>query len=71
MLVLNAAQRATYWRAYQLARHLAPIGHQVTLIAASRDRRLGMVAKTEGILPWLNCPICSRARFGRDGIPGM
>ena len=41
MLVFNTVGKGTWWRAFHLARHLTQRGHQVTLMAMSRQRRLG------------------------------
>jgi glycosyltransferase involved in cell wall biosynthesis len=41
MLVCNTVGKGTYWRALHFARHLVRRGHQVTLMAMSRRRRIG------------------------------
>lgn len=40
MLLYNLVGKGTYWRALQLARSLARMGHALTVLATSQDRRL-------------------------------
>lgn len=40
MLLYNLAGKGTYWRGLQLARSLAKRGHEIVVLATSRDRRL-------------------------------
>lgn len=47
MLVFNPVGKGTYWRALYLARGLARVGHEVTLLATSRTRRLGFVVRAD------------------------
>jgi glycosyltransferase involved in cell wall biosynthesis len=50
MLVLNQVGKGTYWRAFHLGRFLARKGHAVTLMATSRQKRLGIhVSQSHGI----------------------
>jgi glycosyltransferase involved in cell wall biosynthesis len=50
MLVFNMVGKGTYWRAFHLARHLAQRGHQVTLMAMSRQHRLAFTtSEKEGV----------------------
>jgi glycosyltransferase involved in cell wall biosynthesis len=56
MLVLNIVQQATYRRASQLASQLAQREHEVTLMATSPDRRVGMIARTQGNLTLVESP---------------
>jgi len=47
MLVFNAVGKGTYWRAFHLARHLVLRGHQVTLMAMSKRRRLSLSVRVD------------------------
>jgi glycosyltransferase involved in cell wall biosynthesis len=47
MLVFNPVGKGTYWRALYLARGLARVGHEVTLLATSRTRRWGFDVRAD------------------------
>ena len=47
MLVFNQVGKGTYWRAFHLGRHLARLGHQVTLLATARQARAGVTTRCE------------------------
>ena len=50
MVVFNQVGRGTYWRAFHLSRILARRGHQVTLMATSPNRRVGIrIRQTDGL----------------------
>jgi glycosyltransferase involved in cell wall biosynthesis len=50
MVVFNQVGRGTYWRAFHLGRFLARRGHQVTLMATSPERRVGIrLRQSEGL----------------------
>ena len=49
-LSFNQTNKGTYWRAYHLGRQLVKMGHSVTLVSTSRDRRVGFaVSQLDGI----------------------
>lgn len=47
MLLYNQVGKGTYWRALHLARNLANRGHDLTVLATSRDRRLRFGSRTD------------------------
>lgn len=47
MLVFNQVGKGTYWRAFHLARHLARMGHQITLVTTARLAHMRMATKRD------------------------
>lgn len=55
-LTLNQIQQGSYWRGYHLAYHLAAKGHEVTLIATSKQNRFAFLSSQEGNLELIQSP---------------
>jgi len=68
MAVHNISGQGTYRRAFPLARELARRGHQVTLIASNKDRRLGVLSHVESGVRLIESPdlLPGSFRYGWD-----